>query len=67
MRWHFARIPLPSEVLPDLTAEDLKELGVAAVGHRRRLLAAIAALRDDTISLQSARILRRSTCINIRR
>ena len=28
-----------------LTAEDLKELGVAAVGHRRKLLDAIAALR----------------------
>jgi predicted ATPase len=31
-------------VLPDLTAEDLKELGVTALGHRRKLLAAIAAL-----------------------
>ena len=34
-------------VLPDLTAEDLKELGVTALGHRRKLLSAIAALRDD--------------------
>src|SRR5215472_1436524 len=34
-------------VLPDLTAQDLKELGVTALGHRRKLLAAIAALRDD--------------------
>jgi len=32
-------------VLPSLTAEDLKELGVAALGHRRKLLDAIAALR----------------------
>ncbi len=31
-------------VLPSLTAEDLKDLGVGLVGHRRRLLAAIAAL-----------------------
>ena len=31
-------------VLPNLTAEDLKELGVGAVGHRRKLLDAIAAL-----------------------
>ena len=30
-------------VLPHLTAEELKELGVASVGHRRKLLAAIAA------------------------
>ena len=32
------------EVLPELTAEDLKDLGVTSVGHRRRLLDAIAAL-----------------------
>ncbi len=34
-----------ASVLPELTAEDLKEMGVAAVGHRRKLLAAIAALK----------------------
>jgi class 3 adenylate cyclase len=34
-------------VLPSLTAEDLKELGVSAVGHRRKLLNAITALRAD--------------------
>jgi SAM domain (Sterile alpha motif) len=34
-------------VLPSLTAEDLKELGVAALGHRRKVLDAIAALRAD--------------------
>jgi class 3 adenylate cyclase/tetratricopeptide (TPR) repeat protein len=33
------------DVLPQLTAEDLKELGVVPVGHRRILLDAIAALR----------------------
>jgi class 3 adenylate cyclase len=33
-------------VLPKLTAEDLKDLGVAMVGHRRLLLEAIAALRE---------------------
>jgi class 3 adenylate cyclase/predicted ATPase len=32
------------EVLPKLTSEDLREIGVTAVGHRRRLLDAIAAL-----------------------
>src|SRR5689334_15910235 len=31
-------------VLPELTADDLKELGVAAIGHRRLLLKAIAEL-----------------------
>jgi class 3 adenylate cyclase len=32
------------KVLPSLTADDLKEIGVVPVGHRRRLLDAIAAL-----------------------
>ena len=35
-------------VLPTLTAEDLKDLGVDIVGHRRKLLNAIALLRGDT-------------------
>jgi class 3 adenylate cyclase/predicted ATPase len=34
-------------VLLNLTAEDLKELGVGALGHRRRLLDAITALRAE--------------------
>ena len=34
-------------VLLSLTAEDLKELGVGILGHRRKLLDAIAALRAD--------------------
>jgi SAM domain (Sterile alpha motif) len=32
-------------VLPELTADDLKDIGVTAVGHQRKLLAAIATLR----------------------
>jgi hypothetical protein len=32
------------DALPNLTAEDLKNLGVVLGGHRRRLLVAIAAL-----------------------
>jgi class 3 adenylate cyclase len=36
--------------LRQLTAEDLRDLGVASVGHRRRLLDAIAALRGDAIT-----------------
>src|SRR5271166_5618105 len=35
---------IDDEVLRRLTAEDLRELGVASIGHRRRLLDAIAAL-----------------------
>ena len=34
-------------ILPSLTTEDLKELGIGSVGHRRRLLDAIAALRAE--------------------
>jgi hypothetical protein len=40
--------------LPHLTAEDLQDLGVVAVGHRRRLLVAIAKLQNDSPSLQAA-------------
>jgi class 3 adenylate cyclase len=34
-------------VLPSLTQEDLKEIGIGPVGHRRMLLEAIAALHAD--------------------
>jgi class 3 adenylate cyclase/predicted ATPase len=34
---------IDATVLPSLTAEDLKDLGITLVGHRRRLLDAIAA------------------------
>jgi class 3 adenylate cyclase/predicted ATPase len=36
------------EVLSELTAEDLVNLGVTSIGHRRKLLRAIAALRQKT-------------------
>ena len=39
-----------AEILRELTAEDLKELGVSLVGHRRKLLAAIAALANGPAS-----------------
>jgi class 3 adenylate cyclase len=32
------------EVLPKLTSDDLREIGVVAIGHRRKLLEAIAAI-----------------------
>ena len=41
----FARSGIDAEVLPLLRAEDLQELGVAAVGHRRKLLEALTRLR----------------------
>jgi class 3 adenylate cyclase len=37
------------DVLSELTTDDLKEIGVAAVGDRRRLLAAIAALGEGAL------------------
>ena len=46
----FRENEIDETVLPGLTAEDLKELGVAALGHRRKLLDAIAAQRSDTIA-----------------
>src|SRR6516225_2877148 len=42
----FRENAIDDTVLPSLTAEDLKDLGVVIVGHRRKLLDAIAALRD---------------------
>jgi class 3 adenylate cyclase/pimeloyl-ACP methyl ester carboxylesterase len=33
-----------TEMLPSLTADDLRELGVTSLGHRKKLLSAIAAL-----------------------
>jgi class 3 adenylate cyclase len=40
----FASNDVDAEVLRTLTGDDLKELGVASLGHRKKLLAAIAAL-----------------------
>jgi class 3 adenylate cyclase len=42
----FRENEIDERVLPSLTAEDLKDLGVALVGHRRRLLDAIAKLSE---------------------
>jgi class 3 adenylate cyclase len=43
----FRENDIDETVLPNLTAEDLKELGITSLGHRRKLLDAIAALRSD--------------------
>jgi len=44
----FRENEINERVLPNLTQEDLKEIGVGPVGHRRMLLEAIAALPADT-------------------
>ena len=41
----FRENAVDADLLPSLTAEDLKDLGITAVGHRRRLLDAVAKLR----------------------
>ena len=43
----FRENDVDGDVLPNLTAEDLKDLGINSVGHRRRLLEAIAALNES--------------------
>ena len=43
----FRENEIDETVLPHLTAEDLKDIGVGPIGHRRKLLDAIAALRTD--------------------
>ena len=39
-----------ARVLPRLTGDDLKELGIASVGHRRLLLDAISELRSAAVA-----------------
>src|SRR5215467_10634041 len=46
----FRENDIDEAVLPSLTHENLKELGVASFGHRVKLLDAIAALRSDASS-----------------
>jgi len=43
----FRENAIDNTVLPSLTVEDLKDLGISIVGHRRKLLDAIAVLRPD--------------------
>ena len=50
----FAENGVDADVLPRLTVEDLREIGVVAVGHRRKLVDAIAALHARDASAASA-------------
>src|SRR5215469_11431400 len=45
----FRENAIEPDVLTQLTAQDLKELGVTPLGHRRKLLDAIAALRASAV------------------
>lgn len=42
----FAENKIDAEILASLTSDDLREMGIAAIGDRRKLLAAIAARTD---------------------
>ncbi len=46
----FRKNAIDEALLPSLTAEDLKDLGIDVVGHRRKLLNAIAALPASTVA-----------------
>ena len=49
----FRENEIDEKVLPRLTAEDLKDLGIAIVGHRRTMLDAIATLRASDASAKT--------------
>ena len=44
----FAANDVDAALLPSLTSDDLRDMGITSVGHRRRLLDAIAALNAPT-------------------
>jgi class 3 adenylate cyclase/predicted ATPase len=50
----FAENDIILSILPDLTDQDLKELGVASLGHRRQLLRAIVELKGNEIIAHKA-------------
>ena len=50
----FRNNDVDGEVLSELTADDLISIGVTSVGHRRKLLAAIAALGEPPTVIESA-------------
>jgi class 3 adenylate cyclase/predicted ATPase len=46
----FRENAIDASLLPELTAQDLRDIGVNLVGHRRKLLAAISSLRSGVAS-----------------
>src|SRR5271154_5986030 len=49
----FRENEIAAEILPKLTADDLKDIGVTIVGHRRKLLEAVAALAKPALAQQA--------------
>ena len=58
---------IDSKVVRRLTADDLRDLGVASVGHRRRLLDALDALGEETPNEKLGKPLTRDTGGNAER
>jgi class 3 adenylate cyclase/tetratricopeptide (TPR) repeat protein len=52
----FRENDVDAELLPSLTADDLKEIGITSLGHRRRLLEAIAALSLEGVPAANSRL-----------
>ena len=52
---------IDEDVLVALTVEDLIGLGISSIGHRRKLLAAVTALREATVAAEPAPAVRLST------
>jgi class 3 adenylate cyclase len=52
----FRKNDIDVAILPSLTASDLRELGVASVGHRRRILDAIAAFEGEAVADDGAAV-----------
>ena len=49
----FRENEIAADILPKLTADDLKDIGVTIVGHRRKLLEAIATLAEPALARQA--------------
>jgi hypothetical protein len=49
----FQENEIDAEILPKLTADDLRDIGVTTVGHWRKLLESIAALAEPALALQA--------------
>ncbi len=60
----FAENEIDGETLPALTGDDLKEIGVGPLGHRKKLLAAIAELttEEPAVAEEEAAATRRAAC-----
>jgi class 3 adenylate cyclase/tetratricopeptide (TPR) repeat protein len=59
----FAANHIDATLLRTLTAEDLRELGVVSLGHRKRLLAAVAALEQAPAAAPTAEAERRQVAV----